>query len=139
MASITVNGFDDVIKMLDKLSNKSKVDEIAKGAISQAKGIVVSSMQSALSASEHGPKATGSVAASVVPTEEKVNSYGVYSVAKPTGRHPSGRTNGNVAAYLEYGASNLGARPWRERAVSAAEAPCVKIIEDYVKSEMGAE
>ena len=139
MGSVRVNGFDDVIKLLDKLSNKAKVDDIAKKAVDAAKDKVASSMRASLAMSEHGLKSTGSVSASVQPTEAKVNSYGVYSVAKPTGTHPSGRRNGAVAAYLEYGASNLGARPWRFRAVSAAEPGCIKIIEEYVKSEMGAE
>lgn len=139
MASFKVDGFDEVIKKLEKLSDKGKVDQIAKNAIDQAKDKVASSMRSSLAASERGGKSTGSAAGSVSPTQAKVNSYGAYSVARPTGRHPSGRTNGNVAAYLEYGASNLGARPWRARAVSAAESGCVKIIEDYIKKEMGTE
>lgn len=139
MARVSIDGFDDVLKMLDKLSDKSKVDDIAKKAVDSAKSEVVSAMKSALSASERGPKSTGSVAASVEATEATVNSYGAYSVAKPTGRHPSGKRNGEVAAYLEYGASNLNARPWRGRAASSAEPTCIKIIEEYVKTEMGAE
>lgn len=139
MASIRINGFDDVLKMLDKLSDKSHVDNIAKGAVDAAKDIVASAMSSAIAASEHGPKSTGSVAGSIQATASKINSYGAYSVAKPTGTHPSGKRNAAVAAYLEYGASNLGARPWRSRAASSAEPGCMKIIEDYVKSEMGAE
>lgn len=136
---ITINGFDDVIKMLDKLSDKAKVDDIAKKAVDAAKDVVASSMRSAIAASEHGLKSTGAVSASVAPTATKVNSYGVYSVAKPNGHHPSGKPNAEVAAYLNYGGANLAAKPWRDRATSSAEGPCKQIIEDYVKSEMGAD
>ena len=138
MASVSVNGLDDVIKLLDKLSDKGKLDKVAKSAIDAAKGKVVSTMKASLASSERGPKSTGSVAASVSATESKVNSYGVYSVAKPNGTHPSGRRNGAVAAYLEYGTPTLGARPWRARATSAAEPGCKKIIEEYVKNALGA-
>lgn len=149
MASVRVNGFDDVIKMLDKLSNKAKVDDIAKGAVNAAKDVVASSMSGAIASSEghrggngarhRENRSTGSVAGSVKPTAAKVNSYGVFSVSKPDGRDAQGTSNGKKAALLEYGAPQFSARPWRSRAVSSSEGQCVKIIEDYVKSEMGAE
>lgn len=149
MASITVNGFDDVIKLLDKLSNKAKVDAIAKGAVDAAKDVVANSMSGAIAASEghrggngkrhREDRSTGSVAASVRPTPAKVNAYGVFSVAKPNGRDKYGKSNATKAALLENGAPQFGARPWRAKTVSASEGPCKKIIEEYVKSEMGAE
>ena len=136
---ITITGMDEVIKQMEKLSNKSKVDDIAKKAVDRAKGKVASAMKSSIASSETGPNATGSVAASVKPTQAKVNSYGVYSVAWPTGRDSKGVRNGEKAAYLEYGTSKISARPWRSRAVSSCEAECVKIMEEVVKQEMGAE
>lgn len=149
MASISVNGFDDVIKMLDKLSNKSKVDNMAKAAVNQAKDIVASSMRSAIASSEghraapgkrhRADRSTGSVAGSVEATAAKVNSYGVFSVAKPNGRDKDGTSNGKKAALLEYGGRNLPARPWRSKAASSAEAPAAKAVEDYITKEMGCE
>lgn len=137
--AITITGLDEVLKKMEKLSNKSKVDDIAKKAVSQAKDKVVSSMKSALSSSEYGQYSTGSIAASVQPTEAKINSYGAYSVARPTGRDMKGVRNGAKAAYLEYGTARMPARPWRSRAVSGCEAECVRIMEDVVKQEMGAD
>lgn len=136
MASITVNGFDEIIEKLDKLSQKAKVDEIAMKAVNEAKGIVANSMSNAISGSEYGPRSTGSVAASIEPTEAKVNSYGVYSVARPTGRDSKGMRNGEKAAYLEYGTHRMVARPWRSRAVSGVEGQAQKIMEEIVKAEM---
>ena len=100
---IQINGFDNLIKELDKLSKKAYVDEVTKKAVNAAKDVVASSMRSAIASSEYGPRSTGSVAASVVATDAKVNSYGTYSVAKPTGRDEEGKRNGEKAAYLEYG------------------------------------
>ena len=149
MASVRVDGFDDVIKLLDKLSSKAKVDDIAKGAVNAAKDIVAGTMSGAIASSEghrggngarhRANRSTGSVAGSVKSTAAKVNSYGVFSVAKPDGRDANGTRNGKKAALLEYGTPQFSARPWRSRAVSSAEGQCVRIIEDYVKSEMGAE
>ena len=131
-----MTGWDDLIKRLDKLADKSRVDEAAKKAVDAAKETVASSMRSAISRSEYGQYSTGSVASSVVATAAKVNSYGVFSVAKPEGMHPSGKRNGEIAAYLNYGTPNMSARPWRAAACSSAEAPATKIIENTLKSEM---
>lgn len=138
MAGFSVTGLDDVINMLDKLSNKSNVDNICKKAVDAAKGKVESTMKAALAVSERGPKSTGSIAASVKATNAKVNSYGVFSVAKPNGRDKKGVRNGEKAAYLEHGTKNMNARPWRSKAASAAEGPCIRIMEEVVASEMGA-
>ena len=93
-------------------------------------------MRSAIASSEYGPRSTGSVAASVVATDAKVNSYGTYSVAKPTGRDEEGKRNGEKAAYLEYGSPKMAARPWRARAVAGAEDAAIRIMEDVIASEM---
>ena len=133
---IQINGFDNLIKELDKLSKKAYVDEVTKKAVNAAKDVVASSMRSAIASSEYGPRSTGSVAASVVATDAKVNSYGTYSVAKPTGRDKEGKRNGEKAAYLEYGSPKMAARPWRARAVAGAEDAAIRIMEDVIASEM---
>lgn len=147
--SLDITGFDDAIKMLDKYSRKHDVDELARKAVNAAKGNLESSMKSAVSASEghrgspgkrhRKDRSTGSVAASVKATDAKVNSYGVYSVARPTGTDANGKRNGEKAAYLQYGTPTLKARPWRQKAVSGAEAECVRIVEEIIASELGAE
>ena len=132
---VKLTGFDNVIDLLDRLSKKETIDAATKKAVNAAKGVVAKTMQSAIAASEQGPNSTGSVAASVVTTDAKVNSYGTYSVAKPSGMHPSGKRNAEVAAFLEYGASNLGSRPWRSRAVTAAEPQVVEIMKQVINDE----
>ena len=136
---VKVEGMDDVLKLLDKYSNKANVDEVAKKAVGAAKAKVAASMRSAIASSEHGSRSTGSAASSVSATEEKVNSYGAYSVARPTGHDAKGKRNGEKAAYLEYGSPTLTARPWRKKAIAGAEKECIKIMEKVVASELGAE
>lgn len=137
--SITVTGMDDLLRKFEKLSNPTHVEEIAKKAVKAAQPVNERAMKAAIAAAEHGPKSTGSVAASVSSTQAKVNAYGVYAVARPTGRDKQGVRNGAKAAFLEYGGKNLAPRPWRAGAVASAEPECVRIMEDIVKQEMEAD
>ena len=143
MASLDVTGMEEVLKQLEKLSRKSDVDEIAKKAVNEAREVLLNSTKSAVASSEYGPRSSGSVASSVQATPTKVNSFGAYSVARPTGRDANGTSNGAKAAFLEYGSPKdhpkLQARPWRARAVNAAEGKCVQIMEEVIKAEMKAE
>ena len=139
MASLTITGLDDVLKQLDKLSDKGRVEAIAKKAVEAATPIVVSSTKAAVGASEYGPRATGSVAASITATPTKINSFGVFAVAKPGGYDSKGRSNVYKASMLENGNVKIGARPWRAKAVASAEGPAMQIMEQIVASEMEAE
>lgn len=137
MARMGAHGLDALIEKLEKLSDKSRVDEIAKKAVNAATPTAVNAVKSAVGASEYGPRATGSISKSIQGTSAKINQFGVFSVAKPTGRDAKGRANAYKATILENGNSKIAARPWRAKAVSAAEGSCVKIMEQVIKSEMG--
>lgn len=139
--AIDISGMDDVLKKLEKLAKQSKVEEIAKRAVTAAQPMNESAMRSALASVEHGPYATGSVSGSVSSTAAKVNAYGVFAVARPTGRDEKGVRNGLKAAMLQYGSPKSGkkrleSRPWRQRAVAIAMNPCIKAMEEVIKSEM---
>ena len=141
MASLNITGMDELLKKLEKLSNQSEVETIAKKAVTAAQPINESAMRSAIAGVEHGPYATGSVSASISSTETMVNSYGVYAVARPTGRDAKGVRNAEKAAYLQYGSPRQGKRrlsprPWRQSAVSSAEGACVKAMEEVIRAEM---
>lgn len=138
--AIRVEGMDDAIRKLAKLSDQARVEEIAKHAVSAAEPLVVESTRSALAASETGPRSTGSASASVSGTGAKVNEYGVYAVARPTGRDSKGVRNGMKAALLEYGVpGKLNARPWRAKAAKSAEESAKSVMENIVKTEMECE
>lgn len=141
MAHIEVTGFDEVLKKLEKMSDLGKMNEVARKAVQEAQPINESSVRSALAAVEHGPYATGSVSGSISSTTAKINAYGAFAVARPTGRDAKGVRNGEKAAYLQYGSPKEGprkleARPWRQIAVASAESACIKSIEATLKSEL---
>lgn len=134
--AIEVTGLDELLEKIEKLSDPGKVNEIAKKAVEAAQPISEASMRSALASVEHGPYATGSVSGSVSSTPAKINSYGAYAVARPTGHDAKGERNGAKAAYLQYGTPHMAARPWRQSAVSGAEGACLQVIEETIRSEM---
>ena len=136
MASIELSGFDDLIRKLDKLGDQGHVEEIGKKAVTAAAPITEAAMKGALSASEHGPYSTGSVSSSVQTTTAKVNSYGAYAVARPTGRDAKGTRNAAKAGFLEYGTSRLPARPWRGKAVGSSQGAAIQAMESVIKAEM---
>lgn len=125
-----IHGMDELIEKLEKLSDKSRVDEIAKKAVNAALPTVVSSVQSHIHPRD--------VAGGVTATAARDNAYGVFAVAKVTGRTKKG-SNALRAAVLEYGRHDGrgGHIPWRKSAVSAAESASKQIMEDVIKTEMG--
>lgn len=136
MAHIDATGFDEVLKKLEKMSDLGKMNEVARKAVGTAQVFNEASARSALASVEHGPYSTGSVSGSISSTEAKVNAYGAYAVARPTGRDAKGERNGAKAAYLEYGTPHMAARPWRAKAVAAAQTQCIKSIEATLKAEL---
>ena len=136
MANITIEGFDELVEKLDRWSRKQTIDEIAKKAVDSAADIVVNATKAAI------PSA--SVAASIQAIPARENDRGIFSVAKPTGRHITGRTtitNATFAAFLEYGTYKaegyrLAPNPWRAKAAKSAEEPARKAMEETIKEEM---
>lgn len=144
MGRIEITGIDDLLKKLSDLSDLGKVEGIAKKAVDAAQPMNEAAMRSAIASVEHGPYATGSVSSSVTSTETKINSYGAYAVARPTGRDAKGVRNGEKAAYLQYGSprdgpKKLAPRPWRQKAVNSCEKACLARMEEVLKTEMGLE
>lgn len=127
---VTVTGFDDLLKKLDKLSDKGKVDEIAKKAVDAALPTLEGSVRKHIHPSE--------AAGGVTTKKATVNSYGVFGVATITGRDRYGVPYGKIASVLEYGRHDGKPphKPWRAASASSASAACTQIMENIVKSEM---
>lgn len=136
MADISIGGFDELIKKFDKLGDQSFDEEVGKHMVDAAAPMTADAMRSKISSREFGPYSTGSVAASVVTTASKVNSYGAYAVAMPTGRDSKGVRNAEKAAYLEYGTPNMPARAWRAATVNSVQGAAIRAMEEVLKSEM---
>ena len=138
--AIKSEGFDDLLRKMEKLSDRGQVEQIAKKAVSAAEPILTGSVKSALASAEQGPYSTGSASASTSPTGAKINEYGAYTVVRPTGRDNKGVSNAKKAAMLEYGVpGRLNARPWRARAAESVKGSCVQTMEEVVKAEMEAD
>lgn len=136
MGSIELEGFDQLIHKLEKLGTQSYVEEVAKKAVDSASPLVESQMRSSIAASEHGPYSTGSVSGSIQTTPARVNAYGVFAVARPTGRDQRGIRNAEKAAYLQYGTPHMKTRPWRQNAANSALGPAQQTMEAVLKAEM---
>lgn len=140
MADVEMVGMDDLIQKLEKLGDQGYVEDVGKKMVDAAYPMTEAAVKSALASVETGPYATGSVSASITGTGTKVNAYGVYAVARPTGRDSKGVSNGAKAAFLQYGSPKknpkLHARPWRQKAVNSVQDSAVKTMEEVLKSEM---
>lgn len=136
MADVEMVGMDDLIQKLEKLGDQGYVEDVGKKMVDAAYPMTEAAVKSALASVETGPYATGSVSASITGTGTKVNAYGVYAVARPTGRDSKGVSNGAKAAFLQYGTPTLHARPWRQKAVNSVQDSAVKTMEEVLKSEM---
>lgn len=127
---VRVEGLDDLIKMFDKLSDKSRVDEIAQKAINAALPTLTSSIRSHIHPSE--------AAAGVTQKSAKVNAFGVFGVGTVTGHDRYGVSYAKIANVLEYGRHDRKPphKPWRAASASSAEPASIKIMEQIIKSEM---
>lgn len=146
--SMSIQGMDSTLKLLEKLSDQGKVETIAKKAVESAQPINEEAYRSALASAEAAEGWGGGISGSVSSTPAKINERGAFAVARPTGRSASGTRNGELAAYLEYGTPphkwghaevSVGAHGFSSRAVHQAEQQCVKTMEDIVRSEMECE
>ena len=125
-----INGFDDLLKRLDKLADKGRVDEIAKKAVDAALPTLESSVRSHIHPSEASGHVTGKNA--------QVNAYGVFGVATVTGTDSHGTPYAKIANVLEYGRHDGKPphKPWRAASATSAQASCIKQMEAVLKSEM---
>lgn len=140
---IDVTGIDELMKQLNTLSNQQSVETICKIAVNKAVTVSESAVKSSLASAEQAWDSDTNIAGSVASTPAKVNSYGVFSVSRPTGYHIGKSkkhiSNAALAAFLQYGSGGTGKRephPWREKAVSASENKCFEIMEETLKQEM---
>lgn len=127
---LEIDGMDDVMKKLEKLSDKGKVDEIAKKAVNAALPALTGSVQSHI----HPRDVAGGVASSAA----RVNAYGVLGLVKVTGRNKKGESHAKRASILEYGRHDGrgGHKPWRAASASAAKSSCESTMKQIVEAEM---
>lgn len=134
MARCSITGFNELEKLMNKLTQPEK---IAIKAVDAASPVLVNAMKSSISGATSG-KATGSLAGSIQATSARQNEMGVFSAVRPTGTDSKGVRNGAKLAYLEYGvkSNNQPPRPVRSAAVAMAEGQCLSIIQNVIEQEV---
>ena len=142
MASIHISGLDEVMLMMDKLSNKGVITEAAKEVVNQSVPELVDALKSAItsSASGHGNN-PGELAGSITSIPAKENELGVFSVAKPNGVDSDGNLMADRLRWLDTGHQDRRGK-WhngkgvRDKAVGmvqgSLEAKMTKLMEDKI-------
>ena len=150
MAEFKIEGFKELDRMFEQVS---KPQYFQTKAVKAAAPALVKAARDAIKAAGGGDRLARSVEAS----EPKENQYGVFVVVQPEGRRSSDGTHYvKLAAALEYGtvwprkkedaakihhADKAGmhkndARPWRQKAINAAEGKCEDAMREAVYSEI---
>lgn len=132
MASVSMEGFDELEKMLGSLA--SKVGGIAEKAVNAGIPPLVEELSGAIREVVDPEQSTGGLARSIQATKAKTNDLGAYAVARPVGRDKKGTRYGERLAYVEYGARGKAPRPVRQKAANRAESECVRRMEDVIQS-----
>ena len=85
------------------------------------------------------PYSTGELEASIVATNARDNSLGVFAVVKPNGTDKNGLRNAEKMGYLEYGVRSHGQepRPVRAAAVAQSENAVMQVMEEVIGAEDG--
>lgn len=142
MASIHISGLDEVMLMMDKLSDKGVVTEAAKEVVNQSVPELVDALKSAIASSStgHGNN-PGELADSITSIAAKENALGVFSVAKPEGLDSDRNLMTDRFRYLDRGRRDKKGE-WhdgkgvRDKAVGmvqgSLEAKMTKLMEDKI-------
>lgn len=110
MARFSMSGLDEAIRQLDLAADAIK--ERAPAAVLAGGRIA----QEAMKAS--APVRTGQLRDSITVSEvHHTVADGYYVDVEPTGKRKGGATNAQVGHVLEYGRSNMPARPWMRTAI----------------------
>lgn len=149
MARMVIDGFDDLDKLFNDLSN---ADMIAIDAVNEAVPILEESMKSAINSVTNKGYSTGELAASISHKPARKNEYGVFAAVLPFGVDSKRVSNAKKAAVLEYGrrggypsrgtgqiVTEQEPAPFRAKAVNAAKNKCEETMRKVVEERMGCE
>lgn len=118
MASFNVTGMDDLIRQMDL-----KAEEIKRLGPTAAKAGGEAALEAMKKTVPKGKGKTHELESSLKIDGPYHNvSAGYYCDVHPDGKRASGERNATVGYVLEYGRSNMAARPWMRTAVEMFEA-----------------
>jgi len=136
VAHLRIDGLDETLREMEKLG---RMDEVAPKAVEAAAPILEKAEKAAVRAAARAGYGKGSLVKSIKATKVKENQYGFYSVVKPNGSDSRGESNSDKLLRLNYGTSRQLPRPCLQKAVDAAEKPCMDKMEEVIARELGLE
>ena len=128
MAAMDTRGLDALMKSLDL--EAQRIDELSAKAV-EAGAKVLKAAQEATA-----PVRTGGLAGHIKigkPQHDAGNGY--YRDVYPDGKNPRGERYATIGFVLEYGRSNMPARPWMRVAGETSEQAVVEAMAEVLKRE----
>lgn len=144
MASFNVAGFEDVEKML--LKESETVEQVVPEMLKTGAAVLVEAQTAEIKRATRSGRSRGTLANSIKATDVKKRDSSRYIEVYPHGNQPHGTpskgkkdkvSNAQVGFILEYGRSNMPARPWmstaNEKGAPAANAAMREVWEGRQK------
>lgn len=129
MAKVDITGFDDLLKVLDDMSD---IETIAKEALKESGKVLEKKMKSEIKKAANRGYAKGDLASSISPTTPTKSGDGYYVAVRPVGTDSKGVRNGEKLQYLEHGTSKQQARPILQKVSSQSEKECVEKAQEVI-------
>lgn len=118
MAKFTVTGLDDVMEAM--LRQEAIVEEAVPEMLKAGGEVLKRAFQTETKKFNTTGRATGALTASIKVSAVKERDGGKFVEVAPTGKDRHGVRNAEKGLALNYGRSNMPARPWFTRANIAA-------------------
>ena len=134
---MAINGMDAVITKFTKL--EGNVDKAAKAALKAGSEIVVDRLKEAapVYSGPHKDVTPGALRDSIKAGSVKHSTTDGYTVTVRPEGEDHGQNLAKIGNILQYGRSNMPARPWFHETVAAAESEIIGAITESFTKEMG--
>lgn len=114
MARIDTSGLGDIARQI--LEQSDKTERAAKKMLEAGAEVVKNEQVAEIKKTFASDRSTGALANSIKASKVKKKGSEYYIEVAPTGKDKKGVRNATKGFVLEYGRSNMPARPWMTRA-----------------------
>ena len=128
MAMVTFSGIDGELARLQRISKST--DEALKKAVKAGGDLLAEKLR------EAAPVRTGGLQKSIKAGKVAYSAGDGYTTeVKPTGNNPRGESYARIGNVLEYGRSNMRARPWFNPTVAQSESAVKAKMAEVFRAE----
>lgn len=128
MATLTFSGLNGEIEKLQRVSKAA--DEALRKAVKAGGDLLAEKLR------EAAPVRTGGLQKSIKAGKVDYNAGDGYtSEVKPTGNDPRGEPYAKIGNVIEYGRSNMRARPWFNPTVAQTESAVTQKMAEVFRAE----